>query len=404
MVAVKRLFSSDGTEFRKEASILKALGRKNHDHLIKLLATYKQGEKYHLMFPYADANLRIYWERKMPTFDKETVLWSLKQMRGIANGLCLIHNFRVTFPLSVSGAGNVRMPKDNVRLSVQGGERYGRHGDLKPENLLWFAQAGDPENPFGVLKIADFGLGRFHGRDSRSQVNPSAVQASPTYEPPECKLHKPVSRAYDMWSLGCVYLEFITWLLKGSAEIDCFANRRGKVDSLGIDNDSFCLIIHGMDGDNAILKEGVVSWVHELRAHGSCSALIHDLLDITMRGLLVIDTKDRMNSSILYQKLDELLIKAEFDVDYLLKPAPRQMLTNSAPAGLCVPKAHGRSHSLTSSEREKVPQVQMQSKVQVQTALPKDLLSRNKNTPGFMITKKKGMYETWPGHAPKSIP
>src|SRR5450756_2907125 len=87
LVAVKQLFSSDETEFRKESTILEALGHKNHPHLIKLLATYEMGKKYHLMFPYANANLRTYWEdHPNPSFHRDTALWSLKQMTGIASG------------------------------------------------------------------------------------------------------------------------------------------------------------------------------------------------------------------------------------------------------------------------------------------------------------------------------
>jgi serine/threonine protein kinase len=185
-VAVKQLYSSDEKEFLKEQSILQSLGSKNHPHLIKLLATYKKEKKYHLMFPYADANLRTYWEdRPWPEFDEETVLWSLEQMTGIANALMVIHNFKVTHPLTVSGTGigeqgQVRMPNDVV-LSVERGEpRWGRHGDIKPENILWFKNPLDAPCKLGVLQISYFGLGRFHGRDSRSRVNPDTVAVSPT--------------------------------------------------------------------------------------------------------------------------------------------------------------------------------------------------------------------------------
>lgn len=98
LVAVKMLYSPDVIEFEKEVTILKALGSKRkHPHLITLLATFLHKNKYHLMFPYADANLRKYWDdRPEPNFDQATVLWSVKQMTGIAFGLSQIHNFSVT--------------------------------------------------------------------------------------------------------------------------------------------------------------------------------------------------------------------------------------------------------------------------------------------------------------------
>jgi serine/threonine protein kinase len=99
------LFFSDENEFQKAVTILKALGSKRHPHLIKLLSTYKREEKYYLMFPYANANLRTYWEeRPLPNFDEATVLWSIRQMAGVANALNHIHNFKVKILLNALGA------------------------------------------------------------------------------------------------------------------------------------------------------------------------------------------------------------------------------------------------------------------------------------------------------------
>jgi serine/threonine protein kinase len=317
--------SPDDKEFEKEVTILKKLGskRKPHPHLIKLLATYRQKQKYHLMFPYADANLRKYWDdRPTPTFDETTVLWSMRQMTGLANALMTIHTFRVTVPLSVAGAGAKRIQKD-AELSVRKGEEwYGRHGDIKPENILWFKESTESER--GILQIADFGLGRFHGRDSRSQVDPETVLTSPTYEPPECKLRRPVSRAYDLWSLGCVYLEFVTWLLKGSKEIENFADFRGRQStSTGINDDNFFTITRDpATGDDAVVREQVGVWADQLHHHTKCSGLIHDLIDLTMDQLLVVDSNNRVNASCLYWDMKHLLDRAETDREYMLQAVP----------------------------------------------------------------------------------
>src|SRR2546430_6866062 len=150
------------------------------------------------------------------------------------------------------------------------------------------------------------------------------VFSSPTYEPPECKIHRPVSRAYDIWSLGCLYLEFITWLLKGSAEIVNFSEFRGSLASTGINDDNFFTIIWDpINVRKAVVRKQVIDWVNKLHEHEKCSALIHDLLDMIMKQLLVIDTKERGNSSVVYQKLNSYLKKAEEDKQYLLKPVQR---------------------------------------------------------------------------------
>jgi hypothetical protein len=75
-----------------------ALGAQNHPHLITLLASYRKKKCYHLIFPCADSNLRVFWRNNaMPNFDRETVLWSIKQMLGTADGLYQIHAFEVQY-------------------------------------------------------------------------------------------------------------------------------------------------------------------------------------------------------------------------------------------------------------------------------------------------------------------
>jgi len=107
---------------------------------------------------------------------------------------------------------------------------HGRHGDLKPENILWFKeyQDKDPSKSMGVLKISDFGLTRFHRTVSKSHVNAEGVAVTGTYRAPEYDINKVVSQSYDIWSLGCVILEFVTWYLLGWEEVDEFSRNRVK--------------------------------------------------------------------------------------------------------------------------------------------------------------------------------
>ena len=130
----------------------------------------------------------------------------------IVRALVLSHNFTITYQLSVPGPGKIRMLKDAELKAVPREERYGRHGDIKPENILRFKSTLKTGDERGVLRIADFGVGRIHGRDSGSRINPDTIQRSLTYEPPEYKLRRPVSRAYNIWSLASIYLELITGL------------------------------------------------------------------------------------------------------------------------------------------------------------------------------------------------
>ena len=364
MVAVKRLISHDEKEFIKEQSFLLQLGHKDHPHLIKLLATYKYQQKYHLLFHFADANLRKYWEeRPDPTFDRETVLWSLQQMTGIASGLSLLHNFTVTIPLTAPSSGNVRGLKDASNTVKRGEEIFGRHGDLKAENILWFKNGPVPK---GVLQIADFGLGIFHGRDSRSRVNPESTAKSPTYGPPELKLHKPVSRACDMWSLGCMFLEYVTWLLecyKPCGEFsDEFAEFRARGSLEEMSEDAFFTIRE----NKGYVRKEVKDWVDMLHANEKCSEVLHNLLDFTMNEMLLIDSKGRCKASRLSQELKKYCARAEHDEEFLLKPNPRQPKPKkerpkSAPLGDVIHETIYRENpkrQVTFADREGVPVIQ----------------------------------------------
>ncbi|KAH8648290.1 kinase-like domain-containing protein [Tricladium varicosporioides] len=354
-VAIKTLLDTDNEEeYEKERSILEKLGPYNHRHLIKLLSTYRLKKQYSFIFPCAQANLRNFWEmRKQPTFDKVTLLWSITQMYGLASALELIHNFKTTIDLKPPGGV---LLDDNLKIKVKKGEeKFGRHGDIKPENILWFKEAWENEEArkskevdmMGILKITDLGLGRFHGRESRSNVDPKTVNATPTYEPPECKLEKPVSRAYDIWSMACLYLEFVTWLLEGPEAIHDFADARGQRrealltiddriytivrDPIINDDNFFTILRDENNARSAVIREAVVEWVERLHTHRNCSKAIHELLDLTMNHLLRPYSDQRIDSSSLKIEMRNILEKAKFNPDYL-EPRPHESLRLSPSA------------------------------------------------------------------------
>jgi serine/threonine protein kinase len=324
LVADKKLLSPDEMEFLKEKTILNALGLQNHPNLIQLLASYQKEKWYHFLFPCADCNLTTYWKKNaVPNFDKETVLWSIRQMSGIASALDCIHTFRVKVSLNVEG--EVRILEGGVKLCVEAGEeKYGRHGDIKPENILWFKDGK-------VLKITDFGLGRFHGRDSRSGIDGRRVFGTLTYEPPECSLGRLVSRKYDIWSLGCLFLEFVTWLLEGSAKIGEFSNARG-LDTGFVNDDTFFTVFTDEDHEkDAEIRVAVIGWVNRLHFNENCSALIHDLLDLVMGSMLRIDPGKRKTAQQLKNEMELLVAGAENCDSYLINGDPRSLPLRTPP-------------------------------------------------------------------------
>lgn len=198
--------------------------------------------------------------------------WLSKQCLGLVSGLSLIHN-----------AVNEK--------SVSGKLIHGRHGDLKPENILWFKNHTDnhtDKGSFGTLKISDFGLARFH----RTQSNPlfERVPVSRTYRAPEYEAAEMVSSSYDIWTLGCLLLEFVTWYLLGWKEVEEFANKRvadeDRDDKRKFKEDVFFHFVvlidsNGQTESGARAKVSVVKVSNQLESNTTGGGLIWETIGVS---------------------------------------------------------------------------------------------------------------------------
>jgi len=199
-VVVKQLEPDKDKYFYQEAKGLQVISAINNPSLIKPIAAYRRGDALCFLFPWANGgNLREYWASAdkgypslRPRREPDLILWVLTQLRGLADGLNALY-----------------------------GENC-RHGDLKPENILRFTE----NNERGTLQIADVGLARFHLAVMRSRnVKTTTMTGTFRYEPPEAEDRtdgKARSRDYDIWSMGCIYLEFLIWLLEGHEKLEEF--------------------------------------------------------------------------------------------------------------------------------------------------------------------------------------
>lgn len=215
-------------DFEAEVNSLSRFTGGSHDHLVSLLTAFQKGSDYYLLFHLAESDLGHFWDTKEPgdALDKENLLFMIEQFVGIADGLRSIHYYR----------DSIQNTSSNLAVT----DYYGRHGDVKPENLLVFKRKDQPNDKF-IIQLSDFGLSRFHSEFSRSAVRPSRlIGCSPTYRPPEVDFKtSKVSRAYDIWSLACVLLEFVTWYLGGKKELARFVQARKRNDLHGHDSDQF---------------------------------------------------------------------------------------------------------------------------------------------------------------------
>lgn len=169
-----------------------------------------------MIFPWAEGNLAEFWKGcSSDPGSRHDSFWSLQQCLGLAGGLRKVHN---------DNSWRLRHGSNKFGLRNQG-----RHGDIKPENILFFPGTGTAR---GRLVVADFTLMRFHSVDTVNYTQAGKVGFSETYYPPEVddSSGASVSQKYDVWTLGCVYLEFITWYLIGYDAIgkDYFTDTDGK--------------------------------------------------------------------------------------------------------------------------------------------------------------------------------
>lgn len=229
LFALKVLKAEDANAFALEVKALMKI--KPKPHLVTAVTAFKYQEKYHLVFKWAEGgNLADFWGTQAPSLAYDSVCWLAQQCHGLADGLDGIHNASISLEEleNDDSPQNSSQPRTTPATEDQN-QIHGRHGDIKPQNILWFS---DEVNEYsrGVLKITDFGVTAFHTART-TKVLARYVQVTRTYAAPEVDVSEPhceayVSRPFDIWSLGCVYLEFITWILLGNETLKEFARRR----------------------------------------------------------------------------------------------------------------------------------------------------------------------------------
>jgi len=160
------------------------------------------------MFLWADGgNLRDFWiEHPKPKVTPDLVKDIMAQLRGMADALQKLHGYN--------------------------GQYHYRHGDIKPENILSFPNKN--KQGIGTFKISDLGSATHHSVATRLRERTGGKAfATIVYQPPESITNNlsSSSRLYDIWSMGCVTLEFMVWLLYGYDELKEFnANIKGKLE------------------------------------------------------------------------------------------------------------------------------------------------------------------------------
>ncbi|KAJ2984637.1 hypothetical protein NUW58_g5953 [Xylaria curta] len=277
-IALKQLSGRPGEEtyrvetaFEVEATALDELCALNHPNLVKRIASFTRGSDHYFLFEWADGgNLREFWQTfghdPAIRFSQKFVTDIVCQLQGLADAICALHNL-----------------KDSESW---------RHGDLKPENILRHLDPAD-HLALGVLRISDFGLAKRHNISTghRSNASSSAYRTE-RYKPPETDTSRsePQSRLYDIWSMGCIILEFVIWLLYG---IDALERLHGDLEQgRGGDGTFFVLATDSRETHyQASLHPTVLRWFDHMFQDDECgpNTLLGDILRLVQQRLLVVD-------------------------------------------------------------------------------------------------------------------
>lgn len=181
LVAIKkiRLDSEDegvpSTSIR-EIALLKEL---DHTNIVELIDVVHFRNKLYLIFEYVDYDLKKYLDKSKSPIEPNLLK---SYMYQLLRAMYYCHARRVL------------------------------HRDLKPQNLLIDRQ--------GMLKLADFGLGRAFGIPMRTYTHEIVTL---WYRAPEVLLgSKTYACPVDMWAVGCIFAEMATRqpLFPGDSEID----------------------------------------------------------------------------------------------------------------------------------------------------------------------------------------
>ena len=200
----------------------------------------------------------------------------------------------------------------------------GFHHDIKPENILLFAS--DDVSQFNgrhTMKLADFGAAKFKKiiPESRkeSYKTKSVARGDPEYRAPDYYTNqgsaaKKISRPYDIWSLGCVFLEIVVWAI-GIVDLNVGMLHDNdldkKEDNRHPDMEDYPFWYKDEDGE--FYRKWAVNYaIQKLDEHFNNRGAFVLVMDI-IRKMLEIDSKKRIRALHLYHDLDQALSQARTD-------------------------------------------------------------------------------------------
>lgn len=236
------------SDFETELRNLSILRLLRHPNIIKILGSFLYQSELSLIFLRArGGSLRDLFKGPRPE-DLKSDRSILIALSGLCSAVCAVHQF----------------VSSKYKL-----ELIGCHHDLKPENVLVEGS---------TFLLADFGLSRFKEPSDTSETPRRVVH--PVYTAPECCAvegdagNPLVHRSSDIWSLGCIITEVVTYMRDGAEGITAFREQRKHKES------NFVLYRFHRGGTE---HPAITTWINErqqsdLRTQQLISQLVGEML------------------------------------------------------------------------------------------------------------------------------
>ncbi|KAF5005062.1 hypothetical protein FDECE_8478 [Fusarium decemcellulare] len=252
----------EGGYFKNEADALEKIRGFESPHLVTPIASFRyHGEENGcFLLPWAEGgDLTNFWADETSSLeDARMMTWVLDQLRGLCHALSLLH-----------GKGIY-------------------HGFVMPQTILHFKE-GDYK---GILRLTNVGA--------------SKDDESTRYAAPEFAHGKRMSPTDDVWALGCIFLEFVMWMVYGDKKLNEFLE---AVDSGFWWNSG---------SEVAIIPE-VQFWLGRIpRRLPSTESAISDLFDLIVSHMFVKNPDKRSTSVQVHEHLVRICNRASRDPNYLM--------------------------------------------------------------------------------------
>ncbi|KAL8689015.1 MAG: hypothetical protein Q9218_005213 [Villophora microphyllina] len=186
-------------DFERECRVLSFLNCLDHPNIVELLSSYTHRGIHNLIFPVAEYDLgKLLASPRSSSFASHSDY--LYAFCGLSSALEKLHSFSSKV----------------LDISL-----IGCHHDLRPQNIL--VQDGQ-------FLLADFGLTTLKEVTEGSKTVWKAGDSR--YLAPECEdvdngfQPGQIGRKSDIWSIGCVLLELLTYIMRGSDRVKAFEQSR----------------------------------------------------------------------------------------------------------------------------------------------------------------------------------